>query len=203
MFFLCSVFWCGRVSSWCVSDLLRLASLATTRYSFSLLYILAQKLVRCSCSYVLSEMVSSIYSMWLFCSWVHCFCFVLFFFCWVVDIAFMQQWKLFNANDQKDVCSFFFIYINPSCPISPLVQVASGFKNTVRHTCTFCRNMKIKSEHNLDTPVQKTTFQQFTSVINYLSCNMKVCLLGKCDHMQRCKSANPKTKWLPLDLLGI
>lgn len=61
MFFLCSVFWCGQVSSWCVSDLLRLASLATTRYSFSLLYILAQKLVRCSCSYVLSEMVSSIY----------------------------------------------------------------------------------------------------------------------------------------------
>ena len=36
---------CGQVSSQCVSDLLRLASLATTRYSFSLLYILAQSCI--------------------------------------------------------------------------------------------------------------------------------------------------------------
>lgn len=44
MFFLCSVFAVAKASSQCASDLLRLASLATTRYSFSFLYIFGTKL---------------------------------------------------------------------------------------------------------------------------------------------------------------
>lgn len=49
--------------------------------------------------------------MWFFCSWVHCLfvCLIDFFsYAETVDIAFMQQWTLFNASNEKEVCSFFF-----------------------------------------------------------------------------------------------
>lgn len=97
-----------------VSDSLRLASLSRQLDIPFLFCIFWHKAVWCSCFYV-DFLKWFLPCMWLFCSWVHCFC-------WVVDIASMQQWKLFIANAKRrlTLLLFFSVFV-VSC------SVISGF----------------------------------------------------------------------------